>query len=79
MEHKCSICNTVYEFNYQKGIPLPSHFPFCSDRCKTIDLGKWLNEEYCISTPLPEAEILTDMDRKILAELLGDDTESEEA
>lgn len=21
-------------------------FPFCSDRCKTIDLGKWLSEEY---------------------------------
>ena len=21
-------------------------FPFCSDRCKTVDLGKWLNEEY---------------------------------
>ena len=21
-------------------------FPFCSVRCKTIDLGKWLNEEY---------------------------------
>ncbi len=21
-------------------------FPFCSQRCKTIDLGKWLNEEY---------------------------------
>ena len=21
-------------------------FPFCSPRCKTIDLGKWLSEEY---------------------------------
>lgn len=20
--------------------------PFCSERCKTIDLGKWANEEY---------------------------------
>jgi endogenous inhibitor of DNA gyrase (YacG/DUF329 family) len=20
--------------------------PFCSERCKMIDLGKWLNEEY---------------------------------
>ncbi|MDB4945088.1 MAG: hypothetical protein JWP97_4622 [Labilithrix sp.] len=20
--------------------------PFCSERCRTIDLGKWLNEEY---------------------------------
>jgi len=21
-------------------------FPFCNPRCKTIDLGKWMNEEY---------------------------------
>jgi uncharacterized protein len=21
-------------------------FPFCSPRCKTIDLGKWLSEDY---------------------------------
>lgn len=21
-------------------------FPFCSPRCRTVDLGKWLNEEY---------------------------------
>ncbi len=21
-------------------------FPFCSPRCKTVDLGKWLNEDY---------------------------------
>jgi endogenous inhibitor of DNA gyrase (YacG/DUF329 family) len=21
-------------------------FPFCSPRCKQIDLGKWLDEEY---------------------------------
>jgi endogenous inhibitor of DNA gyrase (YacG/DUF329 family) len=21
-------------------------FPFCSPRCKMVDLGKWLNEEY---------------------------------
>lgn len=23
-----------------------STFPFCTERCKTIDLGKWINEEY---------------------------------
>ncbi|HWD18615.1 MAG TPA: DNA gyrase inhibitor YacG [Verrucomicrobiae bacterium] len=26
--------------------------PFCSHRCKTIDLGKWLNEEHVISDPI---------------------------
>lgn len=27
--------------------------PFCSHRCKLIDLGKWLGEEHRISEPLP--------------------------
>ena len=26
--------------------------PFCSRRCKLIDLGKWFEEENCISEPL---------------------------
>jgi uncharacterized protein len=26
-----------------------SAFPFCSARCKTIDLGKWVSEEYRIA------------------------------
>lgn len=33
--------------------------PFCSERCKLIDLGKWANEEYRIEQrgqDLPEAD-----------------------
>ncbi len=30
-------------------------FPFCTARCKSIDLGKWLNEEYRVPTPPDEA------------------------
>ena len=26
--------------------------PFCSKRCKLVDLGKWLKEENAISEPL---------------------------
>lgn len=26
--------------------------PFCSRRCRLIDLGKWLGEEHAISEPL---------------------------
>lgn len=32
--------------------PLPEHHPFCSSRCKQIDLGRWLGETYRI----PSAE-----------------------
>ncbi len=69
MKLKCSLCGTPYEFVYKKEETLPTHFPFCSNRCKAIDLGKWLNEEYRISTPLPDAEELTDIQRQVLDEL----------
>lgn len=26
--------------------------PFCSPRCKLVDLGNWLNEEYRVSEPV---------------------------
>ena len=29
------------------------YFPFCSERCKLLDLGKWLDEEHRIEEPLP--------------------------
>jgi endogenous inhibitor of DNA gyrase (YacG/DUF329 family) len=28
--------------------PLPKYFPFCCERCKLIDLGRWLNGKYQI-------------------------------
>lgn len=28
------------------------HRPFCSDRCRMVDLGKWLGEEHRITSPL---------------------------
>jgi endogenous inhibitor of DNA gyrase (YacG/DUF329 family) len=31
-------------------------FPFCSPRCKQVDLGKWLDEGYRISSDPSEEE-----------------------
>jgi endogenous inhibitor of DNA gyrase (YacG/DUF329 family) len=31
-------------------------FPFCSDRCRQIDLGKWATGQYVIPSPLTEGE-----------------------
>ena len=31
-------------------------FPFCSDRCRIIDLGKWASGGYVISSPVTDAE-----------------------
>ena len=45
----------------------PSH-PFCSPRCKLIDLGKWLGDGYVIAGGA--AENLEDLDDETLAALL---------
>jgi uncharacterized protein len=31
-------------------------FPFCSQRCRTIDLGKWASGAYVISSPVTDAD-----------------------
>ena len=31
-------------------------FPFCSERCRLIDLGKWASGAYVISSPVADAE-----------------------
>lgn len=32
-------------------------FPFCSKRCRQVDLGKWLGGEYTISRPIEQSDI----------------------
>ena len=34
----------------------PKYRPFCSERCKMADLGRWLNEDYRIPDTEPETE-----------------------
>jgi len=37
------------------------YMPFCSERCKLIDLGNWASEKYVISMPIdPEASADTE-------------------
>jgi endogenous inhibitor of DNA gyrase (YacG/DUF329 family) len=31
-----------------------AEFPFCSDRCRVIDLGKWASGGYVISSPVTD-------------------------
>ena len=41
---KCPICKA------EVAIDGPQ-MPFCSERCRTIDLGNWASERYVISEP----------------------------
>ncbi len=45
MHFNCPICG--------KPTSKPTHadFPFCSDRCRTLDLGNWASERYVVSEP----------------------------
>jgi endogenous inhibitor of DNA gyrase (YacG/DUF329 family) len=42
---KCPICQKQVQ-------PSDPYMPFCSDRCRIIDLGNWASEKYVISTPV---------------------------
>lgn len=48
---RCPICSQIVTV----GDP---EFPFCSDRCRTIDLGKWASGAYRISSPILDPEVL---------------------
>ena len=37
--------------------------PFCSDRCRLIDLGKWASGEYRITSPILDPDLLEDLER----------------
>ena len=41
--------------------PNDEDFPFCSDRCRKIDLGKWASGAYKISSPVLDPEVLEDL------------------
>ena len=41
--------------------PTDGDFPFCSDRCRKIDLGKWAMGVYKISAPVLDPEVLEDL------------------
>lgn len=31
-------------------------FPFCSERCRTIDLGKWASGQYVVPSPVQDSD-----------------------
>ncbi|HOA74436.1 MAG TPA: DNA gyrase inhibitor YacG [Phycisphaerae bacterium] len=49
--YECPICRTKLEVASPEEAP---YRPFCSRRCKLVDLGRWLSEEYRISEEIPE-------------------------
>ncbi len=55
---RCPTCRTLV-------VKDDEHFPFCSDRCRMIDLGKWASGQYRISSPVLDPEVLEDLDESV--------------
>jgi endogenous inhibitor of DNA gyrase (YacG/DUF329 family) len=47
LELRCPTCKKQVKSN-------DTDFPFCSDRCRLIDLGKWASGAYVIPSPLDD-------------------------
>ena len=52
MRRKCPSCGRVVEV-----VAPDSYRPFCSERCRTADLGKWLDGSFRISAPVTEEDL----------------------
>jgi endogenous inhibitor of DNA gyrase (YacG/DUF329 family) len=59
---KCPVCDAAVDLTKTPTVP------FCSDRCRLIDLGRWLDEGY--SVPVPRRPDDEDSDG-------GDDTDAD--
>ena len=45
MNLSCPICSKALQIETMDDLP---SFPFCSERCKLIDLGRWIDGAYVI-------------------------------
>jgi uncharacterized protein len=60
---KCPTCKQRVESAGQD-------FPFCSERCRLIDLGKWASGQYVVASPLRDTS-----DEAITRSIPGNDDE----
>jgi len=54
---KCPTCKTAVEWR-----PENKYRPFCSERCRQIDLGAWASESYRIPAAKPPDSMSEDVD-----------------
>jgi endogenous inhibitor of DNA gyrase (YacG/DUF329 family) len=56
MKHRCPICKNPTDSAEH------ADFPFCSERCRLLDLGAWASEKYVVSDPVFDEEELLEAD-----------------
>jgi hypothetical protein len=54
MEWRCPQCRQKVEVQSLDDLP---YLPFCSERCKMVDLHGWLTDRYKLSRPVEEGDL----------------------
>jgi uncharacterized protein len=57
MKFRCPICRKPTDSEAS------ADFPFCSERCRLLDLGNWSSEKYVISEPALDESLPDNPDR----------------
>lgn len=54
--YTCPICHKALKPSVQKQSQELDFFPFCSEQCKLIDLGAWLDASYKVVSSIQSQE-----------------------
>ena len=59
MKRQCPICKKPTHSEHD------ADFPFCSERCRLMDLGNWSSEKYVIISPVFDESMFENLERDI--------------
>jgi len=59
MKASCPICKKPTDSDAH------TEFPFCSERCRLLDLGNWASERYVISSPAFDESMFENLERQL--------------
>ena len=57
----CPICKRMLPAGAVAGSDEAKYFPFCSERCRLVDLHRWSSGKYAIIDPLDPEQLDTPM------------------
>ena len=67
MKRRCRICDRVTDSEGN------ADFPFCSERCRLLDLGNWSSERYVISESAFDESMFENLERDLSSSEADDD------
>jgi len=59
MKATCPICKKPADSE------MHTEFPFCSERCRLLDLGNWASEKYVISSPAFDESMFENLEKQL--------------